>query len=147
MTGYHYTLVKHLDSILEIGLQPHSLSDDDYANLSKPFGADFPTEGIHVFREKLTPRHAFLVMAWLALGRDDYNICLLQVEYDEKDTQQRLAEEDDETVTFHSNFSIRDDGVKEKLRFDLIFESVPPENIKLLKTWRLLDYADHGLHS
>ncbi len=140
MTGYHYTLVKHLDSILELGLLLHPLSDDDYARLSTPFGANFPTNGIHVFREKLSPEHAFLILAWLALGRDNYDLCLLEVVYYGKDTQQRLANHD-ETVILRSTFSVFNSCTEIKLRFDLILEPVPPENIRLLKTWDLCDFA------
>jgi len=139
MIGYHYTLMKNLGSILSVGLLPQSLSDDDFIYLSGPFNGNFPTEGTHVFRELLAPEDAFLVLAWLALGRNDYNICLLEVKYDEKDTQQSLLDNDD-TIIFRSIFSVGDNR-KVLLRFDLILESVPPENIKVVKTWDLLNYA------
>lgn len=141
MIGYHYTLVKNLPSIMECGLLPQPLSDEDYASLGASFGPDFPIDGVHVFREILPPKRTFIIMAWLALGRDNYEICLLQVKYDEKDTQQGLGDDGDE-VRFRSSFGDTDNGgAVAFLRFDLIFEPVPPENIKLLKTWNLLNYA------
>ncbi|KKL75994.1 hypothetical protein LCGC14_2049360 [marine sediment metagenome] len=136
MIGYHYTLVKNLDSILSIGLLLRPLTADNYKSFSEPFYVDFPTEGIYVFRKKLTGIQAYLILAWLSLGRNDYNICLLEVKYNKEDTQQRFS---DDTVIFHDTFSVIDGGVEERIRFDLILEPVPPENIKVVKTWNLLE--------
>lgn len=141
MIGYHYTLTKNLDSILSVGLLPQTLSDDDYRYLNAPVDYILPKKGTHVFRKLLTPSQAFLVLAWLALGRDYYNLCLLEVKYKKKDTQQQLSSD---SIIFHSNFSVGHDCTKVKLRFDLILEPISPENIKVIKTWDLLDFAKVG---
>ncbi|KKN17636.1 hypothetical protein LCGC14_0963880 [marine sediment metagenome] len=138
MLGYHYTLVKNLNSILSVGLLPKPLTDEDITGLSVLY-FNLPTEGTHVFLEFHT-EYAFMLLAWVALGKNDHNVCLLQVEYDEKDTQQGLSDDD---IIFRSTFSVGVNDTPVKLRFDLIFGTIPPENIKVVKTWNLLDYASY----
>ncbi len=136
MIGYHYTFMKNLGNILSVGLLPQPLTADNYKSYSASFNGDFPTEGTHVFRKKLTDVQTYLILVWLSLGRNNYDICLLEVKYNEKDTQQRLS---NDKVILHDTFSITERGVKERIRFDLILEPVPPENIKVVKTWDLLE--------
>lgn len=133
MRGYHYTtrgvwetFIAH-EGLTVAPIRAHELEE---------FRRDMPDcqeDGIWVWKELPTPRQAWVITALLAMIHHDWDLVLLEVEYDEIDTMvyHNPAEGDDQikqTCRFFGNGM--DTG---KLPIDILVNPIPAERIT--KIW------------
>jgi hypothetical protein len=133
MRGYHYTTRQVWETfIAHEGLTVAPIR----AHELERFREDMPDcqeMGIWVWKQLLTPRQAWIVLALLSVIHCDWDLVLLEVEYDEADTMVgQNPMPGDDTVKQTCNFSAHNLETGD-LPIDIIVEPVPVERIT--KIW------------
>jgi len=132
--GYHYTTRSHWEQGASIeGLIPNTIRPHELERFRKVM-PDMQDEAVWVWKQPLDPRQAWICSALLSCIHNDFDLVLLEIEYDECDSvvyYHPLPDEDD-SIKLTCNFSALDLETRD-LEIDLLINTISPNRIE--KIW------------
>lgn len=144
LLGYHYTTRDRWESISQHGLFPHPIRQHELERfrLAMPL---MPDEAVWVWQEPLSPRAALVVSILLGELRDDFDLVLIEVQYESQDAMSvNFREKPTDTVNLSCSFEAG--GLKTGDRpIELLYRHIPPERLKIVWHGDLLAVFD-GIH-
>jgi hypothetical protein len=137
MFGYHYT-TRHCwediqyEGLLLNNIRAHELTD--FHNVLP----QLPAQAIWTWREEPEGDNAVVVIMSLALGRKSFELVLLEVEYDVKDSSLALHPPEGGTANLTCSFQAGnyDTG---SMPISLILQPVPAEQVHCIKEFDLAE--------
>lgn len=149
MIGYHYTTWEAYQQIQETGLQLSILEERHEDNCREVL--EFIEGGcIWVYPEHMQGRELIGMVVYAAIRHDSHHLVCLEADYPEWHSATKLAfrklAADPLVEALNLNHDLHGAGPfgHFRKRFDLITESVPPEQIQLIGEWNLLDMIQQG---
>ena len=149
MIGYHYTTWEAYQLIRETGLQLSEL--EERHKLKFPEIVEYVEDGcIWVYLKLMEGCEQVGMVFYAGVRHDSYRLVCLEVDYPEWHSASRLVrrkyEDDPDVDGVNLNHDLFGAGPFDhtRKRFDLITESVPPEQIQVVGGWDLVSLIQQG---